>query len=112
MAAQVKEYFDEKLVNIIGGCCGTTPEHIATYQKLIENAEVRKAKEKSYDLELSGLEHLVIKSLPASAYYDLSSREGAGGEVKLSNNKQANARSLFVNIGERCNVAGSKMFLR
>ena len=39
MAVQVKEYFDEKLVNIIGGCCGTSPDHIAEYQALIKNAE-------------------------------------------------------------------------
>jgi len=83
MAEQVKEYFDEKLVNIIGGCCGTTPEHIATYCQLIEGKEVRKKQSKSTDLELSGLEALVL-----------------------------NNDSLFTNIGERCNVAGSRMFLR
>lgn len=83
MANQVKVYFDEKLVNIIGGCCGTTPEHIAQYQQLIENAEVRKPADKSTNLILSGLEEL-----------------------------QINKNSLFVNIGERCNVAGSKKFLR
>jgi len=83
MAVQVKEYFDEKLVNIIGGCCGTTPDHIGTYQQLIENAEVRIPVAASNDLQLSGLEALVL-----------------------------NESSLFTNIGERCNVAGSKMFLR
>lgn len=83
MAGQVKEYLDEKLVNIIGGCCGTTPDHIAAYQKLIDGAEVRIPKAKSKNLELSGLELLEIKD-----------------------------DSLFTNIGERCNVAGSKAFLR
>lgn len=83
MASQVKEYFDEKLVNIIGGCCGTTPDHIAEYQKLIEGREVRKPAKASTDLQLSGLEALIL-----------------------------NEKSLFTNIGERCNVAGSKMFLR
>ena len=83
MASQVKEYFDEKLVNIIGGCCGTTPDHIAEYQKLIEGREVRKPAKASTDLQLSGLEALIL-----------------------------NEESLFTNIGERCNVAGSKMFLR
>lgn len=83
MASQVKEYFDEKLVNIIGGCCGTTPEHIAEYQKLIEGREVRKPAKACTDLQLSGLEALIL-----------------------------NEESLFTNIGERCNVAGSKMFLR
>ena len=83
MAEQVVEYFDEKLVNIIGGCCGTSPDHIATYQKLIEGKTVREMQKASTDLELSGLEALVI-----------------------------NNDSLFTNIGERCNVAGSRMFLR
>ena len=83
MAAQVKDYFDEKLVNIIGGCCGTTPDHIAEYQKLIEGREVRKPAQAATDLQLSGLEALIL-----------------------------NDASLFTNIGERCNVAGSKMFLR
>ena len=62
MAVQVKEYFDEKLVNIIGGCCGTSPDHIAEYQALIKNAEVRKPKVASNSLILSGLEHLEITS--------------------------------------------------
>jgi len=83
MAVQLKEYFDEKLVNIIGGCCGTSPDHIATYSALIENMETRKPVLASTKLELSGLEELEIED-----------------------------SSLFVNIGERCNVAGSRMFLR
>jgi methylmalonyl-CoA mutase cobalamin-binding domain/chain len=62
MAVQVKEYFDEKLVNIIGGCCGTSPDHIATYSALIQGAEVRRARIASNNLELSGLELLEITS--------------------------------------------------
>jgi 5-methyltetrahydrofolate--homocysteine methyltransferase len=86
MAEQVREYFEEGLVNIIGGCCGTTPEHIAAYQQLIKMAALRtpvNAESDQGTLHLSGLENLEIKS-----------------------------DSLFVNIGERCNVAGSRMFLR
>jgi 5-methyltetrahydrofolate--homocysteine methyltransferase len=83
MAVQVQEYIDEQLVNVIGGCCGTTPDHIATYQAMISNAKPRERKTASYNLELSGLELLEIDE-----------------------------DSLFTNIGERCNVAGSKAFLR
>lgn len=86
MAAQVKEYFDESLVNIIGGCCGTTPEHIAAYQQMVNFAILRDPKSVKVNpdtLRLSGLEHIEI-----------------------------NKESLFVNVGERCNVAGSKKFLR
>jgi len=84
MAIQIKEYFDEKLVNIIGGCCGTTPDHIAAYQQLIEGKEVRIPKEKSSDLVLSGLELLEIKSLPVSAYFDLSPNPSSQGEGKIA----------------------------
>lgn len=62
MAVQVKEYFDEQLVNIIGGCCGTSPDHIAAYQELIKGAKVRERKAASHNLILSGLEHLEITS--------------------------------------------------
>ncbi|MDR1729355.1 MAG: methionine synthase [Prevotellaceae bacterium] len=88
MASQVKEYIDERLVNIIGGCCGTTPAHIATYQALIKNAGVRKPCGKNHNLVLSGLDVL-----------------------NFSPEKQAGKPS-FINIGERCNVAGSRKFLR
>ena len=101
MALQIKEYFDEKLVNIIGGCCGTTPDHIAAYQQLTDGVEVRRPKGANKNLELSGLELLEITSPPAP--YDLTPNLSPRGEGQ---------RSLFVNIGERCNVAGSKMFLR
>jgi len=88
MASQVKEYIDERLVNIIGGCCGTTPAHIATYQALIENATIRKPHEKSHNLVLAGLDALNFSS------------------------KKQDGKPLFINIGERCNVAGSRNFLR
>lgn len=83
MAGQVVEYIDEQLVNIIGGCCGTSPDHIAEYSRLIEGAQIRRPVAAPQALWLSGLERL---------------------EVKPENN--------FINIGERCNVAGSRKFLR
>ena len=83
MAAQVKEFIDERLVNIIGGCCGTTPAHIAQYSTLLAGAEVRCPVKSPDCLWLSGLERL---------------------EVRPENN--------FISIGERCNVAGSRKFLR
>jgi 5-methyltetrahydrofolate--homocysteine methyltransferase len=83
MAAQIKEYIDERLVNIIGGCCGTTPAHIAAYKHLLEGAQPHCPPPPPRCLWLSGLELL---------------------EVKPENN--------FLNIGERCNVAGSRKFLR
>ncbi|MDR1526897.1 MAG: methionine synthase [Dysgonamonadaceae bacterium] len=83
MALQVKEYLDEGLVNIIGGCCGTTPAHIAAIAQLVEEycpgAPADQARQDSR-LQLSGLDVLNVKP--------------------------------FTLIGERCNVAGSKKFLR
>ncbi|KAA6340365.1 Methionine synthase, partial [termite gut metagenome] len=83
MAAQVKEYIDEGLVNIIGGCCGTTDAYIARYEQLIEGAKPHVPVPKPDCLWLSGLELLEIKP-----------------EIN------------FVTIGERCNVAGSRKFLK
>lgn len=83
MAAQLQEYIDENLVNILGGCCGTTPEHIAKYVELVQNATPRIPAEKPKYMWLSGLELLEAKP-----------------EIN------------FINVGERCNVAGSRRFLR
>ena len=83
MAVHVKSFIDEGLVNILGGCCGTTPAHIAKYPELVKGAKPHIPAPKPGCLWLSGLELL---------------------EVKPENN--------FVNVGERCNVAGSRKFLR
>ncbi|MDL2290218.1 homocysteine S-methyltransferase family protein [Paludibacteraceae bacterium OttesenSCG-928-F17] len=64
MAIQVKEYIDEQLVNIIGGCCGTSPAHIAEYPRLVEKAVPRKPVLENKNLELSGLEMLEIFTSP------------------------------------------------
>lgn len=83
MAAQIKEFVDEGLVNIIGGCCGTTPAHIAQYACMVESAVPHQKADPPRYLQLSGLEVLEVSP-------------------------QIN----FMNIGERCNVAGSRRFLR
>jgi len=83
MAGEVNAFLQEGLVNILGGCCGTTDEYIAAFKPLAETAKPHKPVKKSDYLLLSGLELL---------------------EVKPENN--------FVNVGERCNVAGSRKFLR
>lgn len=83
MADEIREYIHEGLVNIIGGCCGTTDEYIAAYSSLIAGAVLRIPASLPDNLWLSGLELL---------------------EVKPENN--------FINVGERCNVAGSRKFLR
>ena len=61
MAVQIKEFIDEGLVNIVGGCCGTTPEHIAAYRELVEpGAAPRRPASRDHRLHLSGLDDLVV----------------------------------------------------
>lgn len=94
-------YMDEHLVNMIGGCCGTTPEHIAAMRKMLDalpaDYERRKPAPKfatSPLLRLAGLEPLLVN------------------QVRPSNGADNCNSEDFVPVGERCNVAGSKKFLR
>ncbi len=83
MAEQLKNYAEEGLVNMVGGCCGTTPDHIRAIAEEAANHKPRKKSEPKPYLRLSGLEPLVVRP-----------------------------ESNFVNIGERTNVTGSAKFKR
>ncbi len=83
MAEIIHEYIEEGLVNIVGGCCGTTDEYIARFPSLTHGATPRVPAAKPSELWLSGLERVIL-----------------------------NSSSNFMNVGERCNVAGSRKFLR
>ena len=83
MAPQIGEFIDEGLVNIVGGCCGTTPAFIKRYVPLTIGKQPHKPAPTPQNLWLSGLDMLELTS-------DIP----------------------FVNVGERCNVAGSRKFLR
>jgi 5-methyltetrahydrofolate--homocysteine methyltransferase len=83
MAPQIFEYLKQGLVNIIGGCCGTTPDHIAAFARYIKDGKPHVPPVLIPQTKLSGLEPLVFSS-----------------EIN------------FVNVGERANVAGSKRFAR
>lgn len=83
MAHEVREYIEEGLINIIGGCCGTTDAYIAEYPALVKGAKPHVPALAPDCMWLSGLELLEVKP-----------------EIN------------FVNVGERCNVAGSRKFLR
>ena len=82
-AADVEEYMRRGLVNLVGGCCGTTPLHIFELAKIVNNYAPRPLPQRRHVTCLSGLEQLRI--VP-----------------------EAN----FVNVGERTNVAGSAKFAR
>jgi 5-methyltetrahydrofolate--homocysteine methyltransferase len=83
MATVLKEYADAGFVNIVGGCCGTTPDNISAIAKAAARAVPRTIPAVEPYLRLSGLEPLIIRE-----------------------------DSNFINIGERTNIAGSKKFER
>ncbi|WP_406827797.1 methionine synthase [Microbulbifer sp. ARAS458-1] len=82
-AAIVKEFAEAGFLNILGGCCGTTPDHIRAIANAVADLPPRKLPEIKPALRLSGLEPYV-----------------------------ADENALFVNVGERCNVTGSARFKR
>ena len=83
MAEEVSEWIKAGYINMIGGCCGTTPEHIEAFHDLVKDENPRELPEVSGACRLSGLEPCNIRD-----------------------------DSLFVNVGERTNVTGSARFLR
>lgn len=60
MATHIQPFLDEELVNIIGGCCGTSPQHIAAFAQMAHKAKPRKPLQPSSTLTLAGLEALHI----------------------------------------------------
>ena len=83
MQQYIKEFASSGFVNIVGGCCGTTPDHIQAMAEAVKDIIPRKLTPKSHFTTLSGLEPLVIRP-----------------------------ETNFVNVGERTNVTGSKQFAR
>ena len=83
MQQYIKEFASSGFVNIVGGCCGTTPDHIQAMAEAVKGIIPRKRTPKSHYTTLSGLEPLVIRP-----------------------------ETNFVNVGERTNVTGSKQFAR
>ena len=83
MGAQLEDFMQNALVNIVGGCCGTTPEHIAEFVRTAKKYKAREIPELKKAMRLSGLEAVTISQ-----------------------------ESNFANIGERTNVMGSKKFKR
>lgn len=84
MAAMMRLMIDEGLVRMIGGCCGTTPEHVKAMRQLLDDAPVA----------------------PIAAELAAKSAKGCYAGLERLNTEE------FVFVGERCNVAGSRKFLR
>ncbi|MDF2452745.1 MAG: methionine synthase [Bacteroidota bacterium] len=83
MGHQIEEFLKAGFLNIVGGCCGTTPAHIKRIAELAKDAKPRKKPEPDTLMHLSGLEPYTLTP-----------------------------ESNFLNVGERTNVTGSKKFLR
>ncbi len=83
MAAEIREWASSGLINIAGGCCGTSPDYIRAIAQALQGIAPRRPASADFRLRLSGLEACNI-----------------------------GAESLFVNVGERTNVTGSKAFAR
>ena len=83
MATHIREWAQEGFLNIVGGCCGTTPDHIRAMAKAVEGIKPRALPELAVACRLAGLEPLTIDE-----------------------------NSMFVNVGERTNVTGSAKFKR
>lgn len=83
MAAQIAGFAQSGFVNIVGGCCGTTPQHIRAIADAVSTLKPRRKPEPKHELQLSGLEPLLV-----------------------------NATTGFINVGERTNVTGSRKFAR
>ncbi|QUJ67166.1 methionine synthase [Photobacterium sp. GJ3] len=83
MAEHIREWAESGFLNLVGGCCGTTPEHIREMARVTANVKPRQLPELSVACRLSGLEPLTIEK-----------------------------ETLFVNVGERTNVTGSARFRR
>jgi 5-methyltetrahydrofolate--homocysteine methyltransferase len=83
MGHQIEDFLKAGFINIVGGCCGTTPSHIKRIAELAKQSKPRKKPEADTLMHLSGLEPLTLRP-----------------------------ESNFLNVGERTNVTGSKKFLR
>ncbi|MDG3084812.1 methionine synthase [Vibrio hannami] len=83
MAEHIGEWADSGFLNIVGGCCGTTPDHIRAIAEIVDGKKPRQLPELPVECRLSGLEPLSISK-----------------------------DSLFINVGERTNVTGSARFKR
>ncbi|MCS7052543.1 MAG: methionine synthase [Ignavibacterium sp.] len=83
MASVLKELLADQLVNIVGGCCGTTPDHIKAIAEIVKDFKPRIPKPVEPYLRLSGLEPVILRP-----------------------------DSNFMNIGERTNVTGSRKFAK
>lgn len=83
MGGQIRDFLDSGFLNLVGGCCGTTPDHIRRIRELVDGVSPRKLPEQDMMFRISGLEAVTLRP-----------------------------ESNFMNVGERTNVTGSRRFAK
>jgi 5-methyltetrahydrofolate--homocysteine methyltransferase len=118
LAPQLREWAQNGWLNIVGGCCGTTPPHIKAIADAVRGLPPRKVPIIEPALRLSGLDALTIRGntindtsalAPALSPGERENRRQSVGESSIAGDSK-NASINFLNIGERTNVAGSPKF--
>ncbi|HEY5297034.1 MAG TPA: methionine synthase [Verrucomicrobiae bacterium] len=128
LAPQLREWAQNGWLNLVGGCCGTTPPHIKAIADAVKNLPPRNVPTVEPYLRLSGLDALTIRgnnsargahaprvsssapSLTTAADEASAAASGADALPEQNADAQQNASINFLNIGERTNVAGSPKF--
>ena len=111
MRSQIREYLDKGLINIVGGCCGTTPDHIREIVELVKEYKPRAVDIPNSNSDTSRGGQLQ-KGWTGKKTTDAESGRG-GRFLKLAGLEPlvVTPESNFINVGERTNVAGSRKFL-
>ncbi len=115
LAPQLREWAQNGWLNIVGGCCGTTPPHIKAIADAVRGLPPRKVPSIEPALRLSGLDALTIRGAHAPRVSSVAPRDADPADVSRGARETApEAGALpsinFVSIGERTNVAGSPKF--
>jgi 5-methyltetrahydrofolate--homocysteine methyltransferase len=117
MSDLLREYAQNNWINFVGGCCGTTPEHIRAIAEAVKDLPPRVPQPVEQHLRLSGLEPLVVRSSPVI----LSRGDGEGsvsheerpsptGPSPSAGLRMTEQGSQFIMVGERTNITGSPKF--
>ncbi|SDY21020.1 methionine synthase [Hymenobacter psychrophilus] len=103
----VENYLKEGLVTVVGGCCGTTPQHIAALNALAERYKPRQL-----EVKIAAGEQPAVGSNGEVFNASFSTSTTSGTRLAGLEPFNITPASLFVNVGERCNVTGSRAFAR
>src|SRR5437016_5781223 len=112
MSDLLREYAQNNWINFVGGCCGTTPDHIRAIVEAVKDLPPRVPQPVEQHLRLSGLEPLVVRSgvIPSERSESrdpLRSEDGASTSLGMTPSTEG---SQFIMVGERTNITGSPKF--